>query len=123
MKILKSLFAILFVFAITQKGTAQIATDKAERGFKTEKIRVSGTCDMDKHRIEKASYSVKGVKSAFWDLDSKMLTVKYDSYKTNTIDLVQQKVAEMGNDTEKYKATDEVYDKLPECCHYRELKE
>jgi periplasmic mercuric ion binding protein len=123
MKILKSLFAILIVFAITQKTTAQIATDKAERGIKTEKIKVSGTCDMDKHRIEKASYSVKGVKSAIWDLDSKILTVKYDSFKTNTIDLVQQKVAEMGNDTEKYKANDEVYNKLPECCHYRNIKE
>jgi periplasmic mercuric ion binding protein len=123
MKILKPLFAILIVFAITQKTTAQISTDKAERGIKIEKVRVSGTCDMDKRRIEKAAYSVKGVKSAIWDLDTRMLTVKYDSFKTNTIDLVQQKVAEKGNDTEKYKANDEVYNKLPECCHYRELKE
>ncbi|KAB1157592.1 heavy-metal-associated domain-containing protein [Flavobacterium luteum] len=123
MKILKLFFAILFVFAITQKTSAQISTDKAERGIKTEKIQVSGSCDMDKHRIEKASRSVSGVKSAVWDLDSKILTVKYDSYKKNTMDLVQQKVAEKGNDTEKYKASDEAYDKLPECCHYRTLKE
>ena len=123
MKTLKLFFAVLFVLAITPKVFAQIATDKAERGIKTEKIKVSGTCDMDKHRIEKASYLVKGVKSAIWDLDSKILTVKYDSFKKNTIDLVQQKVAEMGNDTEKYKASDEVYNKLPECCHYRTLKD
>ena len=123
MKILKLLFAILFVFAITQKTAAQISVDKADRGINTEKIQVSGSCEMDKHRIEKAAKSVSAVKSAVWDLDSKILTVKYDSYKTNTIDLVQQKVADKGNDTEKYKASDEVYNKLPECCHYRTLKE
>jgi len=50
-----------------------------------------------------------------------MLTVSYDSLKTNR-DALSKKLASVGHDTEKYKAPDEVYAKLPACCHYERVK-
>jgi hypothetical protein len=50
-----------------------------------------------------------------------MLTVSFDPSKTNRDDLCK-KLATVGHDTEKYKAPDDVYAKLPGCCHYERSK-
>jgi hypothetical protein len=50
-----------------------------------------------------------------------MLAVTYDPAKTN-VDLLSKKLAAVGHDTEKYKATDDAYNKLPSCCHYERAK-
>jgi len=84
---------------------------------KTETIKVSGNCDMCKARIEKAA-KIDGVSKAEWNKDSKMLALTYDPAKTN-VDAIGKKVAAAGHDTEKVKATDTAYDKLPSCCKYR----
>lgn len=81
-------------------------------------IKVSGNCDMCKDRIEKAAKSVAGVSSAAWNSDNKLLNVRYSSAKTNP-DAIQKAIAKAGHDTEKYKAADSDYKKLPECCLYR----
>lgn len=123
MKSLKTLFAVATMLAAASFANAQ--SDKIERaknvGLKTEIIKVSGTCDMDKHRIEKAAYGVDGVKSAIWSLDDQALTIKYGVFRKEAPDNVQRKVAAAGNDTEKYKADDATYMNLPECCHYRKI--
>jgi Cu(I)/Ag(I) efflux system membrane fusion protein len=74
---------------------------------------------MDKRRIETAANSVDGVKAAAWDEYSQVLTLKYSVFKKVASDNVQKKVAAVGNDTEKYKADDAAYLKLPDCCHYQ----
>jgi len=51
-----------------------------------------------------------------------MLTVSFDPAKT-TVDALGKKLALVGHDTEKYKAPDDVYAKLPGCCHYDREKE
>jgi copper chaperone CopZ len=84
---------------------------------KTESIKVSGNCDMCKARIEKAA-KIDGVSKAEWNKDTKMLAVTYNPAKTN-IDAIGKKVVAAGHDTEKVKATDTAYDKLPSCCKYR----
>ncbi len=119
MKTIKILFALIVAFMTTQSVNAQ--SDKTQRtiGIKTEVIKVSGTCSMDKRRIETAAYSVDGVKSAVWDEYSHELTLKYSVFKKDAADNVQKKIAAVGNDTEKYKAEDSVYNNLPDCCHYR----
>lgn len=119
MKTIKLLVAVLFTFATIQAVNAQ--SDKTQRsiGIKTQNIKVSGTCSMDKRRIETAAYSVDGVKSADWDEYTQVLTLKYDVFKKAAADNVQKKIAAVGNDTEKYKADDLVYNRLPDCCHYR----
>jgi len=82
------------------------------------KTHVAGNCTMCKSRIEKA-LKIKEVKYARWDRKSKMLTVAYLS-PSITLDSLQQRLAAVGHDTEKYKAPDAVYAALPACCLYRD---
>ncbi|MCX6236147.1 MAG: efflux RND transporter periplasmic adaptor subunit [Bacteroidia bacterium] len=81
-------------------------------------IKVSGNCDLCKERIEKAAKSVKGVSSAVWDINTKKIQVEFNPKETNP-DTIQKAIAKAGHDTEKFKASDEVYRQLPECCLYR----
>ncbi len=115
---------VIAIIAMITFQAANAQSNKSERniGIKTEKIKVYGNCGMDKIRIEKAAYSTKGVKSAVWDEDSQVLIVKYSVSKNDVADAVQKKVASAGNDTEKYRANDDVYERLPECCHYQRKK-
>ena len=124
MKTIKMLFAVAILLVTVSVTNAQ--SDKTERaknvGIKTETIKVSGTCGMDKRRIETAAYSIDGVKSADWNEYTQVLTLKYSVFKKNAADNVQKKIASVGNDTEKYRADDAVYQKLPDCCHYPRIK-
>jgi Cu(I)/Ag(I) efflux system membrane fusion protein len=81
-------------------------------------FKVSGNCEMCKERIETAAKSVSGVLSAEWSSETKMLEVKFDGANTSS-DEIQKTVAKSGHDTEKFKAPDNVYKELPECCLYR----
>ena len=81
-------------------------------------VSVGGLCEMCKDRIETASKSVSGVESANWEIETKMLHLNFDSSITNSEE-IQKAIAKIGHDTEKFKASDEVYSKLPECCLYR----
>jgi Cu(I)/Ag(I) efflux system membrane fusion protein len=81
-------------------------------------FKVSGNCDMCKERIETTAKAVAGVISAEWNVDNKLLQVKFDASKTNS-DGIQKAIAQAGHDTEKYKAPDQIYKALPECCLYR----
>ena len=85
-------------------------------------FQVNGTCGMCKKRIEKAAYSVKGVKSAEWHTDHKDIHLIIDETKCSVED-VQKAIAKAGHDTEKIKATDEDYAKIHGCCKYRENSE
>ena len=121
MKMVKMLFAVAILLVTASFANAQ--SDKIERaknfGLKTETIKISGTCSMDKRRIETAAYAVDGVKSADWNEYTQVLTLTYSVFKKDAADNVQKKIASVGNDTEKYRADDAVYQKLPDCCHYQ----
>ncbi|HJV77840.1 MAG TPA: cation transporter [Paludibacter sp.] len=84
---------------------------------KTEAIKVSGNCETCKARIEKAA-KVDGVAKADWNTKTKVLTLVYDPSKVKSDD-VQKKIAAVGHDTQKYKATTAAYNALPGCCKYR----
>jgi periplasmic mercuric ion binding protein len=81
-------------------------------------IKVFGNCGMCKARIETA-LDKGGVKVATWDPTSKNLEVVYNSKKITELQ-IHELIAEAGHDTEKVKAKDEVYSKLPFCCLYRD---
>lgn len=85
-------------------------------GYVTEKFKVYGNCEMCKERIEKA-LKVKGVRYAYWDKDTKIATVKFNP-DVVTLDQLHQLVADVGHDTDKVKAKDEVYNNLHHCCQY-----
>jgi len=119
MKTFKTLIVAIAALLVFQPSNAQ--SDKSERtiAIRTQTIKVSGTCSMDKRRIETAANSIDGVKSAVWDEHTQILTLKYSAFKKKASDDVQRKVALAGNDTEKYRAGDAVYQNLPGCCHYQ----
>lgn len=108
MKTIKSIFILVF-FAVT--SNLAIAGD-----LDTLRFEVKGNCDMCKERIE-ASVDVKGVKSAVWDVDTKIIVVVYDKTKI-TEDKIHALISGVGHDTDKQTAPDKVYNKLPGCCKY-----
>ncbi len=83
----------------------------------TEIFVVYGNCNMCKKRIESSLVALEGVHEAKWDVDTKVMTLKYDDNKV-ALDDVKKKIAISGHDTDKYKATDESYEDLPGCCQY-----
>lgn len=83
----------------------------------TDTITIKGNCGDCKERIEEAAY-VKGVKTAEWDKTTKILTVVYNSEKTN-LDKITLAIAKIGHDSKLHTASDKVYKKLPGCCAYR----
>ncbi len=111
MKTVKIIIVALMAIALGSNSHAQSSTSK------TETIKVAGNCEMCKARIEKAA-KLDGVSKAEWSTKTKTLSVTFNPSKTN-IELVGKKVTVAGHDTEKVKATDAVYDKLPGCCKYR----
>jgi hypothetical protein len=119
MKTLKLLFAIILVVAVSGNLSAQ-TTAKASTQQKAVTLKVWGACGMCKTRIEKTAKE-EGATSAVWDSKTLMLTASIDPSKTTT-DALAKKLASVGHDTEKYKAPDDVYAKLPGCCHYDRVK-
>lgn len=95
--------------------TGTLASTKKDTESKT--FKVYGNCTMCESRIEKAVKSLNGVSSADWSTESKMLTVKFDANKVS-LDAIHKKIAAVGHDTDRMKATANVYEKLPGCCHY-----
>lgn len=112
------MLAIVMIFSFASIASAQSETKKSDQ--RTETIKVWGECSMCKSRIEKAAIA-EGAITAVWDIKTDMLAVTIAGSKTN-VDAISKKMAAVGHDTEKYKAADDVYAKLPGCCHYERAK-
>lgn len=107
----------LFLATVFILGAFTInAQEKLNKNAKYE-IEVNGNCEMCQGRIQKAAFSVPGVKSASWSVETHKLYLILNEEKTNILD-VKKAVAKAGYDTEEVKATKENYDKLPGCCQY-----
>jgi copper chaperone CopZ len=82
---------------------------------------VAGNCGMCKKRIEKATSGLEGVVEAVWSTETKKMVVKYNADKVSVSD-IKKKIAVVGHDTDEFKASKEVYDKLPGCCLYDRMQ-
>jgi periplasmic mercuric ion binding protein len=102
-----------FLFAVILSGSvfAQGKTVKST-------IKVYGNCGMCKARIETA-LDQPGIKLASWDSKTKNLEVVYNAKKISE-DKIHELIASVGHDTDKAKAKNDVYGKLPFCCLYRD---
>jgi outer membrane receptor for ferrienterochelin and colicins len=107
----------LFMGALTAHARDHVRFD----GDTTISLKVHGACVMCKQRIESAM-KLKGVRMAKWDMSSHMLSVSFDPAILKEED-VHNKMAAIGHDTELRKAKDNVYNELPECCHYRGMEQ
>lgn len=119
MKTIKFILIITLLAAVGINTSAQ-AGAKAAGQQKTDTFKVLGKCDMCKERIE-STVKAEGATSAEWDQQTQMLAVTYNTSKTSK-DALCKKLALVGHDNEKYKATDDAYAKLPSCCHYDRTK-
>ncbi len=108
MKTKAILLCIVVLFGIT-------AVFAQQSKFETIKIKTSGQCSKCKERIEKALVFEKGIKSADYDVETAVVTVKYNSTKT-TSEKIKIVITKCGYDADEMKADDAAYQKLPSCC-------
>lgn len=83
-------------------------------------FKVSGNCEMCKERIEKVVNENTNVINSDWNTETKILKIYYKS--VINIDEIKKSIASVGHDTDIHKAEIDIYNKLPECCLYREEK-
>ena len=106
----------LIVIMIALMGFSVQAQETKNKNAKYN-IEVNGNCEQCKKRIEKAAYSVPGVKSAEWHIDDHTLHLILNEEKTSIAD-VKKAIAKVGHDTDEVKATSEAYENLHHCCKY-----
>ena len=109
------LLVLACLFSLTM-----VAQEKKSKNKKVE-FKVAGNCGMCEKRIEKAAFSVKGVKSAEWHSDHGDIHLIIDETKCTAND-VAKAIASVGHDTEFVKAEDAIYDKLHGCCLYERME-
>jgi hypothetical protein len=109
---MKKIYLFVAAFLLTAATAFSQQTEVIETNFK-----VFGNCNLCKERIEK-SVKIEEVKYSKWNKNTKMMKVIFQP--TITIDSLQQRIINAGHDTEKFKAQNEVYKKLPLCCLYRD---
>ena len=112
---------ILMLYLVFSGIASYSQVNKPASSDSTVTFKVYGACVFQcKPRIEAAAKG-KAVRSAIWDVDTKMLSVVYDPSRT-TLDKIQNRIVTVGHDLENKKAKDAVYNELPSCCHYREME-
>ena len=103
---------------ITPNGTTSTANTAAK--YKTS-FTISGaqygslTYNFAKDGSQIERYD--GVIEKDWNIESKLITVKFDSTKI-TLNGIQQLIAKSGYDNDGYYGDDYAYAKLPACCQY-----
>ena len=107
---------VIAVLLVSLFGFVVQAQEKKNKNAKAN-VEVNGNCDMCKKRIEKAAYSVPGVKSAVWHSEDQQLHLVYNEQKCSKTD-IEKAIAKAGHDTNTVKATDADYENLHGCCQY-----
>ena len=113
MKFLKGVAICLLI------SVGSIVNAQSNNKDTTVSFKVFGACGQCERRIENA-LKIKGVQSADWNVSTQMITIRY-VHDNVSINQLHKQVAAVGHDTEKEHAKDDVYQALPECCHYREM--
>ena len=83
----------------------------------TDSVRIKTTalCDQCKQKIEHDLSFEKGVKSGILNLETKEVTVIFNSKKTDP-DKIRYAITKMGYDADTLKADLKAFNRLPECC-------
>lgn len=80
----------------------------------TAKITVKGECEMCKEKIEKA-LDIPGVSFAEWNVETKILTVRYNDNKVSEDD-IHETISNVGYATDKLAANKTSQNNLAKCC-------
>ena len=96
--------------------TIASCSDAQSKNTTKTKFKVLGNCEMCKKTIE-TSLSVKGVKTADWNVDTKIIEIVYQPDKISE-EKLHDLISASGYDTDKKKGDDKAYSELPGCCQY-----
>lgn len=110
---MKNLFLGMVLLVVTLSAQAQ---EKKNKNAKYS-VEVNGNCEQCQKRIQKAAFSVSGVKTAVWNIENHQLDLTINEEKTSIV-AVKKAIAKVGHDTEGAQATNEDYDNLHSCCKY-----
>lgn len=102
--ILMAMFMMNTTFAQEKKGKTE-----------TVVIQTSAECGDCKDRIENGLNYTKGIVFAELDLETKKVTVKFNTKKI-TLQQVKEKINSIGYDADEMKADPAAVQKLPACC-------
>jgi copper chaperone CopZ len=108
---------ILVLLMVSYISFLSVSCTSQAGGEKKLTFKVYGNCEMCKETIEGSLKNEKGISSAIWDVDKKMMSVSFDSTQTN-LAAINEKIASVGYDTELKKGNDEAYKNLHKCCQY-----
>lgn len=104
---------ILYILVFVLGALNAQAQDKISKS----NLKVPGVCEMCKERIEEAALRSKGVKTAEWDQNTKLLSVIYRNDKTSDQAILKE-IAHIGHGY-NLKGEDSIaYNNLPHCCLY-----
>ena len=104
-------FIFIFILSYPEPLMAQ------GRNVEEVEFTVLGNCGMCKDRIERAAFSVRGVRSANWDQEKQMLTLAFRSDRTDQ-ETIERAIAKAGHDTENFITDEETHANLHHCCIY-----
>ena len=110
---MKNLFLGMLLVFVTLSTQAQ---EKKNKNAKYT-INVNGNCEQCQRRIQKAAFSVSGVKVANWSIETHKLEVTINEEKASVAD-IKKAVAKVGHDAGEVRAADETYENLHSCCKY-----
>lgn len=101
-------------------GTVSVAQN-GEKKITTVSVQTTAECGDCKERLENMLNYTKGVKYAELDLESKKVTVKFDTSKISLLE-IKTKIAALGYDADDVKADEKAFKALPECCKINGMK-
>jgi mercuric ion binding protein len=78
-------------------------------------IKTSARCGQCKEKIENALSFEKGIRKVVFDVDKKVITVQYNTKKTD-IQKVKTAITKVGYDADEMPADTKAYSKLNKCC-------
>lgn len=107
------LFSFLIVSVLFTAYSCSQNTDYDQK----ESFKVYGNCGMCQNTIESSLADVDGIHSANWDVDSKQITVKFNS-EDISLEEIKKRIAKVGYDSDDFRAKDATYKSLPSCCQY-----
>ena len=121
MNIIARSFLPVFIGLIISVGLSSFLM--AQEAVKVENpgeatFTVLGNCGMCKDRIERAAYTVRGVRSASWDQEKQTLEVRFRPERTSQ-EQIERAVAKAGHDTQNFLTHDDIHANLHHCCIYK----
>lgn len=114
MKIYRNI-AVFAVIAIISALSLANAQEEAKTKIITAEIKTSAQCEQCKERIEKAVKKLDGVEFAELNVETKILTVKFEEEDIN-LEKIKKTVNKTGYDADDMPADKRAYAKLPKCC-------